>query len=196
MPTNLYGPNDNYDLENSHVLPALIRKFHLAKLAKFKDIEGIKRDAFYYGTIPEDVKKHLNIKLEKSSSEIRKQCNKNLKEPAVMLWGTGKPRREFLHVDDLAKACVFFMKISDKIYPSLINIGCGEDLTVSELANLVADVVGYKGKIIWDHKKPAGTPRKLLDISRLSSMGWKPEISLKKGIEQTYKSYLEKQQIK
>ena len=194
MPTNLYGPNDNYDLENSHVLPALIRKFHLAKLAKFKDIEGIKRDEFYYGPIPEDVKKYLNIKLEKSSSKIKAQCGKSRKEPAVMLWGTGNPRREFLHVDDLAKACVFLMKISDKIYPPLINIGCGEDLTISELANLVAVVVGFKGKIIWDHKKPDGTPRKLLDISRLSSLGWKPEISLKKGIEQTYKSYLEKQQ--
>lgn len=139
MPTNLYGPNDNYDLKNSHVLPALLRKFHEAKI--------------------ED-------------------------QPEVTVWGSGLPRREFLHADDMADACVFLMKNYNE--EGLINIGVGEDLSIKELAELIKDIVGYKGKIVFDASKPDGTPRKLMDVSKLSSLGWKASISLKEGIAQVY----------
>jgi len=139
MPTNLYGPGDNFDLKTSHVLPALIRKFHEAK--------------------------------EQGARE-------------VVIWGTGTPRREFLHVDDLAAAAVFLMKnYSDEQF---INVGSGEDLTIRELAEMVAQVVGYTGSIVTDPSKPDGTPRKLMDVSRLSTLGWSPRIPLREGIERTY----------
>ncbi|HAQ02952.1 TPA: GDP-fucose synthetase [Candidatus Nomurabacteria bacterium] len=144
MPTNLYGENDNFDLESSHVLPAMIRKF-------------------------DDAKKN------------------NLKE--VVLWGTGSPKREFLHVDDLASACVFLM--NNYSSPKIINIGTGEDLSILELANIVKECVGYKGQIVWDSSKPDGTPRKLLDISKIKSLGWSPKIRLTDGIKRTYKWYKE-----
>jgi GDP-L-fucose synthase len=142
MPTNLYGPGDNFDLDNSHVLPALIRKFHEAKLAG---------------------------------------------EVSVTVWGTGSPRREFLHVDDLADACVFLMEnySSDEI----VNVGWGRDISVSELAGLVRRVVGFDGEIVYDRSKPDGTPRKLLDTSRLTALGWTPSVSLEEGIAQTYEWY-------
>jgi GDP-L-fucose synthase len=139
MPTNLYGPNDNFDLNSSHVLPALIRKFHDAKTA------GRER---------------------------------------VTLWGTGKPRREFLHVDDLADGCYRLMEVYNSA--DIINLGCGEDLSIRELAELIARVVEFKGAIEWDTTKPDGTPRKLLDISRIRALGWRPTISLEDGIRQTY----------
>lgn len=139
MPTNLYGPNDNYDLHNSHVLPALIRKFHEAK------------------------KKRL---------------------PEVTLWGTGNPLREFLHVDDLAEACYFLMQRYDE--PGLVNIGTGTDLSIRQLALLIKSVVGYEGQIIHDLSKPDGTPRKLLDVSKLNALGWRARISLEEGIRQVY----------
>ncbi len=139
MPTNLYGPNDNYDLATSHVLPALIRKFHEAK-----------RD--------------------------------NL--PEVVLWGTGSPRREFLHVDDLADACFYLMQSYDE--PGFVNIGTGEDLPILELAHLVRDIVGYTGPIRHDLSKPDGTPRKLMDVSKLHALGWKHSISLEEGIRGVY----------
>ena len=139
MPTNLYGPGDNFDLKTSHVLPALIRKFHEAK--------------------------------EQGASE-------------VAIWGTGTPRREFLHVDDLAAAAVFLMKnYSDEQF---INVGSGKDLTIRELAEMVAQVVGYTGSIVTDPSKPDGTPRKLMDVSRLNNLGWSPRIPLREGIERTY----------
>ncbi len=144
MPTNLYGPNDNFDLENSHVLPALIRKFHEAKVSG---------------------------------------------APSVVVWGTGSPRREFLHVDDLADACLFLMQSYND--SELINIGIGEDLTIKELALLVKDVVGFEGELVFDDSKPDGTPRKLLDVSKLDSLGWKAKISLREGIEQTYRWYVD-----
>lgn len=144
MPTNLYGPGDNFDLETSHVLPALIRRFHEARQAA---------------------------------------------APWVTLWGTGAARREFLHVDDLADAAVFLMERYDGIEP--INVGCGEDLTIRELAVLVAGVVGYRGEIRFDPSMPDGTPRKLLDVSRLLELGWRPRIGLREGLEQTYRWYLE-----
>ncbi|MGW1203800.1 GDP-L-fucose synthase family protein [Streptomyces cyaneofuscatus] len=143
MPTNLYGPGDNFDLETSHVLPALIRRFHEAQ-----------RDG----------------------------------APEVTLWGSGSPRREFLHVDDLAAACVRLLEAYDGDAP--VNIGCGEDLTIRELAETIADVTGYQGRIGWDTSKPDGAPRKLLDVSRLTSLGFKPQIPLRDGIARTYAWWL------
>ena len=142
MPTNLYGPGDNYDLQTSHVLPALIRRFDEAK----------------------------------SSGA-----------PSVMLWGTGSPRREFLHVDDLAAACLRLLDVYDE--PEHVNVGVGEDVTIAELASLIADVVGYQGAIEWDASKPDGTPRKLLDVKRMKSLGWEPAIGLRAGIESTYAGF-------
>ena len=144
MPTNLYGPGDHFDLENSHVLPALIRKFHDA------------RDA---GT------------------------------PEVTVWGTGTPRREFLHVDDLASAAVFLMQQYDE--PEIVNVGAGEDLTIADLAALIAKCVGYRGALRFDTAKPDGTPRKLLDVSRLKALGWRPSIPLEQGIRATYAWFLQ-----
>ncbi|MFE5958153.1 GDP-L-fucose synthase family protein [Streptomyces rubiginosohelvolus] len=143
MPTNLYGPGDNFDLETSHVLPALIRRFHEAR-----------RDG----------------------------------APEVTLWGSGSPRREFLHVDDLAAACVTLLEAYDGDEP--VNIGCGEDLTIRELAETVRDVTGYEGRIAWDTSKPDGTPRKLLDVTRLSALGFTPKIPLRDGIARTYAWWL------
>ena len=140
MPTNLYGPNDNYDLNNSHVLPALLRKFHEAKVNK---------------------------------------------QPEVTVWGTGTPRREFLHADDMANACVYLMKNYNE--PGLVNIGTGEDISIKELAEMIQEITGYNGKIIFDTTKPDGTPRKLLDVSKLTQWGWKASIDLKEGIEAVYK---------
>lgn len=156
MPTNLYGPGDNYDLNNSHVLPALIRKIHEAKMADATE---------------------------------------------VVLWGSGTPRREFLYVDDLANALVFLATLDDKRYntlvdPShcpLINVGAGVDLTIRELAETVAEVVGYTGKFVQDTSKPDGTMRKVLDVSRMQSLGWSANTSLQKGIDQTYKIFNEAQ---
>lgn len=140
MPTNLYGPNDNYDLKNSHVLPALLRKFHEAKMND---------------------------------------------EPEVIVWGSGTPRREFLHANDMADACVYLMKNYNE--NGLINIGVGEDLSIKELAGMIKEITGFKGKIIFDTSKPDGTPRKLLDVSKLSALGWKASISLKQGITEVYR---------
>jgi len=146
MPTNLYGPNDNYDLQNAHVLPSLVRKFHEAKLNN---------------------------------------------SPEVVIWGTGSPKREFLHADDLASACVFLMNTySDE---GLVNIGTGEDISINDLALMIKDVVGYEGAIVYDTSKPDGTPRKLMDVSKLSELGWKYTISLKKGLEMVYQEYQSRQ---
>jgi len=142
MPTNLYGPGDNYHLQNSHVLPALIRKFHEAK--------------------------------EAGRAE-------------VVAWGTGSPKREFLHVDELADACAFLLKMPTP--PDLINVGTGSDVTIKELTELVASVTGFTGKIVWDSSKPDGTPRKLMDVSKLSALGWTAKISLRDGIERTYQDF-------
>jgi len=152
MPTNLYGPGDNFDLEKSHVLPALIRKFHEAR-------------------------------------------EKDLQE--VVVWGTGAPKREFLHVDDMADACIHLLSLSDREYrdmvqglePCLINIGTGKDITIRELAELVKEIVGFEGRIVFDTSKPDGTPRKLLDISRIEKLGWQARITLREGIRNTYDWY-------
>jgi GDP-L-fucose synthase len=144
MPTNLYGPGDNFDLQNSHVMPALIRRFHEAK------VRG---------------------------------------DDCVTVWGTGTPRREFLHVDDLADAILYLLQTYDA--EPLLNIGWGEDVTILELSELVLSAVGYTGRLVFDSSKPDGSPRKLLDVTRLSSLGWQPRIPLKSGIEQTYEWFKE-----
>ena len=148
MPTNLYGPGDNFDLTSSHVLPAMLRKFHDAKLAGHAQ---------------------------------------------VTLWGSGTPRREFLHVDDLADACLFLLrKVKAGTVPGdLINVGCGEDVAIADLALLVQEVVGHRGTITWDATKPDGTPRKLQDVARLTQLGWKPTITLRDGLTSTYRWFIE-----
>ncbi len=146
MPTNLYGPGDNFDLEKSHVLPAMIRKFHEAKMRN---------------------------------------------ESTVTLWGTGRPLREFLHVDDLADACLFLLSNYDE--EGIVNIGVGDDVSIAELADIVRDVIGYEGDVVYDATKPDGTPRKLVDIGRISSLGWCARIGLRDGIAQTYQWFLDNQ---
>ncbi len=143
MPTNLYGPADNYHLQNSHVLPALIRKFHEAK---------------------------------------------ETGQPEVVAWGTGSPRREFLHVDDLADACAFLLRLDNP--PDWINVGSGTDVTIKELTETIAAVTGYSGRIVWDTSKPDGTPRKLMDVSRLTQLGWSAKLGLREGVARTYESFL------
>ena len=143
MPTNLYGPNDNFDLETSHVLAALLRKAYEAKKSSAREL---------------------------------------------LVWGTGKPRREFLHVDDCASACLFLLEKYDS--PEIINVGCGEDISIHELAELICDVVGFDGELSWDKTKPDGTPRKLLDLSKLRGLGWTPTIPLRDGIARTYEWFL------
>jgi GDP-L-fucose synthase len=143
MPTNLYGPNDNFDLETSHVLAALLRKAHEAKKNKAREL---------------------------------------------VAWGTGKPRREFLHVDDAASASLFLLEKYDS--PEIINVGCGEDISIRELAEIICDVIGFDGKLTWDTSKPDGTPRKLLDITKLKNLGWQPTIPLREGIARTYEWFL------
>jgi GDP-L-fucose synthase len=143
MPTNLYGPNDNFDLETSHVLAALLRKAHEAKTRK---------------------------------------------DRKLIVWGSGKPRREFLHVDDLATACLLLLEKYDS--PEIINVGCGEDFAIRELAELICDVVGFDGALAWDATKPDGTPRKLMDVTKMRVLGWKPSIQLRDGITQTYEWFL------
>jgi GDP-L-fucose synthase len=198
MPTNLYGPNDNYDLLNSHVLPALIRKYHLAKLALQGDWDRISREEAAYGTIPHDVKEFLAAISRENGCSPPRDINASASEPAVVLWGTGAPRREFLHADDLAEACLFAMNLPEGQYDSLlhpatdlplVNIGCGTDNEIRELAAIVADVVGYAGRTVWDTSKPDGTPQKLLDVSRLQDMGWSSRIGLAEGIKNAYGDY-------
>ena len=204
MPTNLYGPHDNFDLETSHVLAALIRKFHLAKLAAQGDWQAIKKDEGLYGPIPEDVMASLIsiTKLhgyaENVSTVYRSPLTVHQPQPAVVLWGSGHPRREFLHVDDLADGCIFLMSQEEKNLRSLLtadrlpllNIGWGKDISIAELSILIKETVGFDGDIVFDTTKPDGTPRKLLDVGRMAELGWKAKISLKEGIRQVYRWYL------
>ncbi|MDF1593878.1 MAG: GDP-L-fucose synthase [Desulfobacterales bacterium] len=198
MPTNLYGPNDSFDLETSHVLPALIRKFHLAKLAAAGDWQSIDRDEKKYGAIPDDFRFSL-ISISRSAGHaVSVPTNTSLPAPSVPIWGSGTPRREFLHVDDLADACLFLINTPHPVFHSLIvdsqvpliNIGCSQDHTIRELAGLVNAVVGFQGEIIFDPSKPDGTPRKLLDTSNIAGMGWEPTLSFQQGIRETYQWYL------
>jgi len=205
MPTNLYGPNDNYDLENSHVLPALIRKFHLAKLAAKGEWGKIHHDEMCYGPIPSQIMAHLAAIARESGCCVpqpQQELLQNNPAPAVVLWGSGTPLREFLHVDDLADACVFLMNLEDAVFERLcrgggrsalplINIGCGVDQTIKALAETVAGLIGYGGEVTWDSTRPDGTPRKCLDISMLEDLGWRPSIPIEEGIRRTYHSYLQ-----
>lgn len=175
MPTNLYGPGDNFNLETSHVLPALIRKFHEANTSDKRPNDGTKDVAFA-----------LDRSAPLASSERSERSSTG---SFVTLWGTGTPRREFLHVEDLADACVFLMDHYED--SEIINIGVGKDISIIELADLVKDIVGFNGTIHYDRSKPDGTPRKLLDVSKLKALGWQPKISLRQGIERTYRWYVE-----
>jgi len=177
MPTNLYGPGDNFNLETSHVLPALIRKFHLAKLLGEKRDNEIKRDLQRY-PIGFNLDPNFNLSLK----EI------GITPKYITLWGTGSPFREFLHVDDLADACVFLMQNYNG--SEIINIGAGEGITIKELAELIKNIIGFGGEIAWDTSKPDGMPRKLVDVRKLKSLGWSSKISLRDGIKQTYEWYL------
>ena len=213
MPTNLYGPNDNYDLEDSHVLPALIRKFHLAKLATQGDWVGMAKDESLYGPIPKDIRADLIVIAESKGHHVpdtyKPDALNSTRSAAITLWGTGNPRREFLYVDDLADACHFLIDLSDDQIDTLlnprsntlgpapdsmplINIGSGKDRNIRELAGLVAGLVGFDGKVQWDETKPDGVPRKLLDVSRIGTLGWRSKISLREGIQYAYQDYLKK----
>lgn len=227
MPTNLYGPNDNYDLEKSHVLPALIRKMHLGKCLENNDWNGLAQDLNLRpiegtdGSSPQD--EVLKI-LEKYGI-----TRNNEGKVHVTLWGTGHPKREFLHSDDMADACVYLMentefndlvryslkedqsapeieeRLSQKAYISIIsehrisiknthiNIGTGKDLSIKELAVMIKQTIGYQGEIIWDTSKPDGTPRKLMDVSKINALGWSERISLEEGIKMVYERYREMQ---
>lgn len=180
MPTNLYGPHDNFDLETSHVLPAFIRKFHIANLSATNCLDALRQDESSFGTIPLDIKTTLGL-LRTTITQEKKA------PPRVVLWGSGTPRREFLHVDDLADACLFLMNNYDK--NEIINIGVGQDFTIRELAEATAKIVGFHGGVAWDPTKPDGTSQKLLDVSRLNQLGWKAKIGLEQGIATTYKWY-------
>ena len=182
MPTNLYGQNDNFDLETSHVLPALIRKFHLAKLAAEGHWDDIQKDEQIFGLIPDVIKESFGI-----NPSTNKPLNESTIQPKVILWGTGNPKREFLHVSDLADACLFLMQNYES--SDIINIGTGKDLTIKELAETIARVTGFEGDLRFDTSKPDGMPVKRLDVSRLSGLGWQAKIELEKGIKETYDWY-------
>lgn len=182
MPTNMYGSGDNFDLQASHVLPAMIRKLHLAKMAMSGERAMIERDFARFGAVPDALRDELLA-------------------GRVTLWGSGAPRREFLYSDDLAEACVFLLRevsastlggpASDDHNPcALINVGYGDDVTISELAECVRSAVGFTGELRWDRSKPDGTPRKLMDSSRIRALGWSPRVSLREGIERSYRWYL------
>jgi len=203
MPTNLYGPGDNYNLETSHVLPALIRKLHLSKALENNNWDAIREDlnkrpqsGLDGNSSQEDILlllKNLGIKISKGAGSINPVVS-------LSLWGTGKPRREFLHTEDMSDASVYLLENIDfsdltkdmkEIKNTHVNIGCGEDLSIGELAELIRDIVGFKGKILWDSSKPDGTFQKLMDVSFLKSLGWEYSIKLNEGILNTYKHYLQ-----
>jgi len=199
MPTNLYGPNDNYNLETSHVLPALIRKMHLGKCLMNNEWDEIRSD---FNARPVE-----GISGENSEPEILAILSKygisldSSNKVIVTLWGSGSPYREFLHSNDMAAACIYLMEkvnfadivavnSGSEIRNTHINIGVGVDQTIGELANIVKSIVGFEGKIVWDASKPDGTMRKLLDVSKISKLGWKASIALIKGVEQVYQAYI------
>ena len=200
MPTNLYGPGDNFHLENSHVIPAVMRKYHLAKCAMSGDFAAIRKDQQTFGSIPPEVGDMLGI---------TDSCRG--KPPVVQLWGSGRARREFLHVDDMASACIHVMNLSRDAYvqalghpseriesnlstaelsiPSFFNIGSGRDCTISEVAGMIREMVGFAGETRYNSEQPDGTPRKLLDTTRISGVGWRPSYGLQEGLQATYDWY-------
>jgi len=189
MPTNLYGQNDNYDLEKSHVLPALIRKMYLGKCLMEHNWISLRADL---NKLPvEGV--NGSFSNEVILQVLRKYgISESNNEVSITLWGTGSPMREFLHVDDMADSSVFLLLNynAPDTTPTHVNAGCGEDITIKELSEIVRKTVGYEGKVIWDSSKPDGTPRKLLDISKLKSLGWTPSISLEEGIKRVVSVYI------
>ncbi|HBB66096.1 MAG: GDP-fucose synthetase [Elusimicrobia bacterium GWA2_56_46] len=187
MPTNLYGPHDNYNLETAHVLPAMLRKFHLAGLLRRKDFAALAAD-IRKCPLGFGLDKGLNLQDEKAMTAALKQIG--IEADNVTLWGTGEVYREFLHVDDMAAGCLFLMENCDyQDIGEIINIGAGEDLKLKQLASLIRDAVGYEGAIKYDTFKPDGTPKKLLNISKIRALGWRPAISLPAGIKQSYEWY-------
>ena len=186
MPTNLYGAQDHYDLENSHVLPAFLRKFHLAKLLAAKDTPAILSDFERHG-VPAGLRKNFRGDQDFLEEGL---SNYGIQKEAVTLWGSGSAYREFLHVDDLADACVFLMqRHRAKDIGESINIGSGDEIQVKFLAELIREIVQYKGDIRWDLSKPDGTPRKYLDSSRIKALGWIGGTGLREGLERTYQAY-------
>lgn len=200
MPTNLYGPNDNFDLQNSHVLPAMIRKFHLAKLALDNNIEAINKDETLSGPIPDDIKAALGLQNISALSPAQ--------TPSVILWGTGVSKREFLHVDDMAEACVHVMTMPYDRYVEVcratdafkahgiesvshLNVGYGQEVTIRQLSEIIKNVVRYEGDVQWDSNMPDGMARKLMDTTRLTQAGWTRRIELTDGIRQAYQWYLD-----
>lgn len=209
MPTNLYGPNDNYNLETSHVLPAIIRKMHIGKCLENNDWEAIRKDLKKYPV--EGVNENSNeAEILQILSKYGIQTTTSNHQPvSINLWGTGSPYREFLYVDDLAYACVFLMQnVNYDDFKALspapdapcpvpradiknthINIGTGKDQTINDLALMIKSIVGFKGQLTWDNSKPDGTPRKLLDVSKINHLGWKEKIGLEDGIKLVYINY-------
>jgi GDP-L-fucose synthase len=187
MPTNLYGPHDNFNLETSHVFPALIRKFHLAKLLQNREFVQLQNDI---KAVPLGYDMNSNS-VAGTEESVKKALERlGITEDYVILWGAGEVYREFLHVDDLANACFFLMKNYDHAeIGEMINIGTGEDIKIKDLAVLIKSIVGYEGEIRHDLSKPDGTPRKLLDISRARKLGWQAKITLEDGIKRTYDWY-------
>ena len=191
MPTNLYGEHDNFHLETSHVIPAMIRKYHLAKMADQGNLAAILADERVFGRIPDIIAENIGLSPDRTALVTGKS-------PQVVLWGTGSPYREFLHVQDMASACIHLITTQTmssapvKELP-VINVGTGQDQTIAETAGKIEKIVGFTGKTIFDATFPDGTPKKLLDTSRINKLGWKPAISLTRGLQTTYQWY--RQQI-
>ena len=188
MPTNLYGKEDNFDLNTAHVLPAMVRKFHLAKLLSENKYDAILDDFKEFGNFPE-IKKNIGIDMAQLLTSHL--AGYGIYKDVVVVWGTGEPYREFLYSDDLASACIFLMnKYNAGDIGEFVNIGMGKDLKIKEIVKLTKDIVGFKGTIRFDSTKPDGPPRKLLNIDRMSSLGWRPKTDLKVGIRLFYNYYL------
>ena len=197
MPTNLYGSNDNFNLQTSHVLPAMMRKIHLAKCLEQNNFTAVRKDLtlmpyslkekYTNDMTEDDIVKLLNSFGINIINSKLKTNNLSFNEVALTLWGSGAPYREFLHVDDLTDALLYLMNnYSDYGH---INVGTGKDLQIKELAEMTKTIVGFQGKINWDNSKPDGTPRKLLDVSKLTKQGWSHKVDLKSGISEIYKNY-------
>jgi GDP-L-fucose synthase len=184
MPTNLYGPNDNFNLETAHAMPAIIRKFHLAKLLKEEKMGLVKENTVRF-PLGFGLDENVNLDNKKSIRQILERIG--ITEDSVILWGSGEVYREFLYVEDLAEACVFLMERHNCVdIGEFVNIGAGKDLKIKKLAEMIKEIVEFKGDIIWDKSKPEGNPRKLMDISKIKALGWKPTISLNEGLKKTY----------
>jgi GDP-L-fucose synthase len=187
MPTNLYGPNDDFNLETAHVLPAFLRKFHLARLLRNKDYEAIKRD-FQRNKIGFNLDQEIALQNDKT---IKSSLEKiGITEDAVTLWGSGEAFREFMHVDDLADACIYLMMNFDyQDIGEVLNVGTGEDIKIKDIARLIKSIVDFPGDIRFDVSKPEGTPRKLLDVRRIKKFGWQATTGIEDGIKKTYGWY-------